>query len=547
VDTGVPMETRGLTAAFDPGTGVLRLWGVAKIPHFNRRVLADLLGYPEHLIQFTEMEVGGGFGVRGEFYPEDFLVPWTAKRLGRPVQWIEDRREQLMATNHSRQQYHDGEIGFDRDARIVALVDYFVVDMGAYIRTHGVVVPELTAALLPGPYRIPHYTAEIRCVLTNKTPTGTYRGPGRFEGTFVRERLMDVAAQRLGVDPLELRRKNFIRPDDMPYEVGGASLNQRIVYDCGDYASALDKALAALGSRRRARSGIGDSVVLVVLVPGEARHLEHEVGDQRVALVARVDVAHGAHQGQRAQLAGAVELGKRVRDPDSMSGGHLCDHLVETQEQDVAVGSEHDLERVVVQERDDDGSRRGGAEPCEDLVQVHGRRAEHARQRFGNADGVGKERGPRIRVTCVRHRDHVVRSERDEDRADLAAPDLEDGLGRLDLRADVVLVQPEGEVVGARPGQERGRRLGGAREVHERGLPAAPRRVQALDERVGEPGVERRRVRVRQPGDELRGLIPEGQRVAHDERDLPRSAVVVIREGGDGGQREQEQRDHEQP
>jgi len=245
--TGVPMETRGLTAAVDPGTGVLGLWGVAKVPHFNRRVLADLLGYPEHLIQFTELEVGGGFGVRGEFYPEDFLVPWTAMRLGRPVQWIEDRREHLMATNHSRQQDHDIEIGFDRDGRIVALVDRFITDMGAYIRTHGVVVPELTAALLTGPYRIPHYTAEIRCVLTNKTPTGTYRGPGRFEGTFVRERLMDLAARRLGVDPLELRRRNFVTPAEMPYEVGGASLNQRTVYDCGDYASALDQALAALG------------------------------------------------------------------------------------------------------------------------------------------------------------------------------------------------------------------------------------------------------------------------------------------------------------
>src|SRR6266436_4015069 len=232
--TGVPMETRGLTAAHDLGTDVLTLWGVAKVPHFNRRVLADLLGYPEHLIHFIELEVGGGFGVRGEFYPEDFVVPWTAMRLGRPVQWIEDRREHLMATNHSRQQWHETEIGFDRDGRIVALVDRFLTDMGAYVSTHGVLVPELTAALLRGPYRVPNYTSEIRCVLTNKTPTGTYRGPGRFEGTFVRERLMDIAAQRLGVDPLELRRKNFIRPDEMPYEVGGASLNQRIVYDCGD-------------------------------------------------------------------------------------------------------------------------------------------------------------------------------------------------------------------------------------------------------------------------------------------------------------------------
>jgi carbon-monoxide dehydrogenase large subunit len=244
--TGVPMETRGLSAAFDQGTGVLRLWGVAKVPHFNRRVLADLLEYPEHLIQFVELEVGGGFGIRGEFYPEDLLVPWTAKRLGRPVQWIEDRREHLMAANHSRQQWHETELGFDRDGRIVALVDRFVADMGGYIRTHGVLVPELTGALLPGPYRVPHYLSEIRCVLTNKTPTGTYRGPGRFECTFVRERLMDIAAARLGLDPLELRRRNFVTPAEMPYDVGGSSLNQRTIYDCGDYASALDQALAAL-------------------------------------------------------------------------------------------------------------------------------------------------------------------------------------------------------------------------------------------------------------------------------------------------------------
>jgi carbon-monoxide dehydrogenase large subunit len=245
--TGVPLETRGLTAAFDPGTGLLRLWGVAKVPHFNRRVLADLLGHPEHLIHFVELEVGGGFGVRGEFYPEDLLVPWAAIRLRRPVQWIEDRREHLMAANHSRQQWHETEIGFDRDGRIVALIDRFMTDMGAWLRTHGVVVPELTAALMPGPYRIPNYTSEARCVLTNKTPTGTYRGPGRFEGTFVRERLMDIAAARLGIDPLELRRRNFIAPADMPYDVGGATLSQHTVYDCGDYRSAFDHALAAIG------------------------------------------------------------------------------------------------------------------------------------------------------------------------------------------------------------------------------------------------------------------------------------------------------------
>jgi aerobic carbon-monoxide dehydrogenase large subunit len=285
--TGVPLETRGLTAAYDSGSGVLRLWGVAKVPHFNRRVLADLLDHPEHLIHFIELEVGGGFGVRGEFYPEDLVVPWAARRLGRPVQWIEDRREHLMATNHSRQQDHDVEIGFDGDGRIVALLDQFIVDMGAYIRTHGVTVPELTAALLPGPYRIPNYSCEIRCVLTNKTPTGTYRGPGRFECTFVRERLMDIAAQKLGVDPLELRRRNFVTPAEMPYEVGGGSLNQKTVYDCGDYRSAFDKALEAVGyeaarveqaeARRRGRYvgiGVGCLVEKAGLGPWEYARVE---------------------------------------------------------------------------------------------------------------------------------------------------------------------------------------------------------------------------------------------------------------------------------
>ncbi|HEU4371028.1 MAG TPA: xanthine dehydrogenase family protein molybdopterin-binding subunit [Methylomirabilota bacterium] len=373
--TGVPLETRGLTAAFEAGPGVLRLWGVAKVPHFNRRVLADLLPYPEHLIQFTELEVGGGFGVRGEFYPEDFLVPWAAMRLGRPVQWIEDRREHLMATNHSRQQYHDVEIGFDRDGRIVALVDRFITDMGGYIRTHGVVVPELTAALLPGPYRIPNYLAEIHCVLTTKTPTGTYRGPGRFECTFVRERLLDIAARRLGVDPLELRRRNFVTPAEMPYEVGGASLNQRTVYDCGDYASALDKALEALGhdaarreqaeARRQGRhvgigvaclvekAGLGpweyarvevDATGHVVLYSGVAAvgqgiatTLAQVAADELNVAPERITVVHGdsarvpfgvggfASRGASVALPAAAEAARKVRDKILRVGAALLE------------------------------------------------------------------------------------------------------------------------------------------------------------------------------------------------------------------------------
>jgi carbon-monoxide dehydrogenase large subunit len=241
--TGVPMETRGLTAAYDPGTRVLTLWGVAKVPHFNRRVLSELLGHPEHLIRFIELEVGGGFGVRGEFYPEDFLVPWAAMRLSRPIHWVEDRREHLMATNHSRQQVHDVEIGVTPEGTIVGLRDRFIADLGAYVRTHGVIVPELTGALLPGPYRIPNYECDALCVLTNKTPTGTYRGPGRYECTFVRERLIDRVAAALRLDPADVRRRNFILSDQMPYDVGGSSLGQHTIYDSGDYRGAFETAL----------------------------------------------------------------------------------------------------------------------------------------------------------------------------------------------------------------------------------------------------------------------------------------------------------------
>ncbi len=244
--TGVPLETRGLVASHDAGADFLTVWGPTKVPHFNRRVLADLLGYPIERIRFLEPDVGGGFGVRGEFYPEDYLVPYASLRLHRPVKWIEDRREHLVAANHSRQQIHDVEVGATSDGRIVALVDRVTVDMGAYLRTHGVTVPELTAAMLPGPYRIPHYRCEVSCVMTNKTPTGTYRAPGRYEANFVRERLMDLLGRAVGADPVEIRRRNFIPPDAIPYSVGTAALGYETIYDTGTYASTLDSALQAV-------------------------------------------------------------------------------------------------------------------------------------------------------------------------------------------------------------------------------------------------------------------------------------------------------------
>lgn len=242
--TGVPLETRGFAAAYDAGTSVLTLWGPTKAPHFMRVALADLLEHPEHLIRILPVEVGGGFGIRGELYSEEILVPWLALKLRRPVQWIEDRREHLIASNHSRQQEHDVEVGFSADGTIVALVDRFCYDLGAYLRTNGLVVPELTTALLPGPYRIPHYECEGLVVLTNKTPAGSYRAPGRFEANFVRERLVDLIAREVGLDPADVRRRNFIRPEEMPYDVGTISFHQTTSYDAGDFPGVFEKALS---------------------------------------------------------------------------------------------------------------------------------------------------------------------------------------------------------------------------------------------------------------------------------------------------------------
>lgn len=252
--TASPMECRGLAAEYDAVTGGLTLWGAAKVPHFNRTVLARLLGLPEHQVRLIEVDVGGGFGARGEFYPEDFLVPFLAMRLGRPVGWVEDRAEHLLAINHSRQQDQHVRVALRSDGTILGLHVRIDTDQGAYARTHGATVSELASALLPGPYRVPNYLAEVRCVLTNKTPTGTYRGPGRYEGTFVRERLVDIVARRLRLDPAEVRRRNFITPAEMPYDVGTVGLGSRTRYDSGDYGQLLDTALAAIdyeGARRR--------------------------------------------------------------------------------------------------------------------------------------------------------------------------------------------------------------------------------------------------------------------------------------------------------
>ena len=246
--TGNPMETRGLVASWDAGRNELTVWGMTKVAHFNRAVLSSLLEMPEHRIHFIEPDVGGGFGIRGEFYPEDYLVPYAAMKLGRPVKWIEDRREHLMAANHSREVRCELEIAARKDGTLLGMRAHIHGDMGAHIRTHGGLVPASTAGVLPGPYRIPAYEAHIRCVMTNKMGVGTYRAPGRYESCYFRERMLDMVAGDLGMDPIDLRRKNLIQPEEIPYELGPTRPGiASTVFDSGDYPRALEHALERFG------------------------------------------------------------------------------------------------------------------------------------------------------------------------------------------------------------------------------------------------------------------------------------------------------------
>jgi carbon-monoxide dehydrogenase large subunit len=269
--SGVPLETRGAIAR--EIRGILELHGVAKVLHWNRDTLARMLGRSPSSLHLHEGHVGGGFGIRGELYPEDVLVSVAALRLKRPVKWIEDRREHLLAANHSRQQHFHVRAAVDAQGRLLAIDGEFFHDQGAYVRTHAATVPDLSAAMLPGPYRLGAYSMVGRIRLTNKTPGGTYRAPGRYESTFVRERLMDAIAAKLNVDPIELRRRNLIASSEMPYERALGALGTELTYDSGDYARLLDKALAAakwpvlreiIKRRRAAGEAVGVGVAMFV-------------------------------------------------------------------------------------------------------------------------------------------------------------------------------------------------------------------------------------------------------------------------------------------
>src|SRR5918992_2313176 len=272
--SGVPMETRGALGRYDAARDILELHGAAKIPHRNKETLCRMLKRSPSSLHVHESHVGGGFGIRGEIYPEDVLVLVAALRLGRPVKWIEDRREHLMCANQGRQQHHLARIAVDSEGRILGIEDEIFHDQGGYVRTHGANVPNRTMCMLTGAYRVPAYRAIAHFRLTNKTPAATYRAPGRFESTFVRSRLIDAVANKLGLDPVEVRKRNLITAAEMPYTIAFDEPHvENLELDSGDFPLLLDKALAAFGwdalqqdlkRRRAAGEAVGAGVAIFV-------------------------------------------------------------------------------------------------------------------------------------------------------------------------------------------------------------------------------------------------------------------------------------------
>jgi carbon-monoxide dehydrogenase large subunit len=249
--TAVPIETRGLIAEWRGGE--LHLWGPTKFLTFTRKTVAGFFDIDPADVVCHRVDVGGMFGVRGEVYPEDFLVPWAARLIGRPVKWIEDRREHFLSINHSRDHHHNLELAVDKDGAFLALRVQGVLDVGAYPRPIGGRITQIAAESLAGPYRWQSLDIDCRGVASNKTPAGTIRGPSSYEVTFVRERAIDMAAQLVGISPLEIRRRNLIPSTEMPFtQQLGPEMNA-VEYDKADYAAVLATTLERSGYARIAQ------------------------------------------------------------------------------------------------------------------------------------------------------------------------------------------------------------------------------------------------------------------------------------------------------
>jgi len=249
--SATPMENRGVAAEYEEASGTLTVWASSQAPHLYRTGLAETLDLLESRIRVIAPAVGGGFGAKMHLYPEDVAVCLLAMRLGRPVKWFEDRRENLLSGSHAREHVNRIEAAAKRDGTILGFRARLVCDVGAYslYPTSAALEPQTAAGIIPGPYRVLGYSYDTYAVATNKCPTGAYRGVGMALGTFVRERVVDMVARRTGLDPAEIRGRNFIEQADFPYATASG-----LVLDSGSYSPSLDKLLEA-GGYEEARRG----------------------------------------------------------------------------------------------------------------------------------------------------------------------------------------------------------------------------------------------------------------------------------------------------
>jgi aerobic carbon-monoxide dehydrogenase large subunit len=317
-----PMEGRAVWARWSEHERKLTVYDSTQSPTSIRGGLAVLFGLPESSVEVIAPDVGGGFGPKIMlFYPDELLVPHAAMRLGRPVKWTEDRQEHFTAVNQERGQVHDVDVAFDDDGRVLALSDDFIHDAGAYT-PYGIILPIITAGQIPGPYRVPNYRVRFRDVYTNATPTSPYRGAGRPHACFVMERTLDAIASELGLDRVEVRRRNLIQAGQFPYEVGVAWQDgNQVVYDSGDYPALLEKTLALLGPRPSGdHIGMGLSVYVegTGVGPYEGAHVQVLVSGKVVAATG-IPSQGQSHATVWAQVV-ADELGVDVADVEVTSG-----------------------------------------------------------------------------------------------------------------------------------------------------------------------------------------------------------------------------------
>lgn len=312
---GMPLENRGVVAVWDRRDGTMTTWNSTQVSHFVQQGLTGALGLPPHKIRVIAPDLGGGFGTKASGYAEDALIPVAAVALGRPVKWIESRREHMSGAAHARHQVHAISLAAARDGTILGVRDRIWLDLGAY-NVWGVVLPYNTVAHLIGPHRIKHMRVDVEAVVTNKTPNAPYRGAGRPETVFAMDRIVDCLARELRLDPAELRRRNYIRPAELPYDFGMPYRDGNpLVYDTGDFPAALEKALEAADYRRfrseqpRLRAqGIHRGIGISGYVEGTAIG-PFEGATVKLDLAGRVLVATGAissgqgHETSFAQIA----------------------------------------------------------------------------------------------------------------------------------------------------------------------------------------------------------------------------------------------------